>query len=74
LQSNCGSVPANENGADVRFCMEKEFGKLCVAEMYTALSNFTDENNKVVVTSLEIECTREGSTLCPVVITWQDFD
>jgi hypothetical protein len=22
----------------------------------------------------EIECTREGSTLCPVVITWQDFD
>jgi hypothetical protein len=26
--------------------MEKEFGKLCVAEMYTALSNFTDENNR----------------------------
>jgi hypothetical protein len=38
--------PAIENGADVCFCMEKEFGKLCVAEMYTALSNFTDENNR----------------------------
>ncbi|WJX20403.1 very-long-chain 3-oxoacyl-CoA synthase [Trifolium repens] len=59
--------PAIENGADVCFCMEKEVGKLCIAEMYATLCYFIDENN-----NLEIAWRDFWALACHSIWKWRN--